>query len=189
MKTSLLGGVSIVCIGTLACSAWKPEGPFQVAVSAQTPMATTTNVGFSTPTGEVIIIDQDGKRATFATKSGVVFKQIDLDHPEHFETHKTFTSQIHTSTDSLEVEAEWIGERVFWSARTNRLNTHGANNLVLASSFGTPLVPVCARCDWIPVFDAQTSKTVYYRAQGATPAIPIDVWTKTAELSFLASVK
>ena len=173
------------------CSLGRPEAavPSQVVVAppALEKMYQTTNLGFATPTGEVVIVDEGGKRATFATKSGVVFKQVNLDKPEKFETHKALKRQIHNTKDALEVEAEWIGERVYWRIETSGLQTHAASALKLASEFGTPLVVLCDRCDWYPIFDSETGKTVRYAVEGVAQGVPIDVWTKTESLSFRAA--
>lgn len=165
--------------------------PSQVVVAAPAPDTTkqhvTTNFAFSTPTGEVVIIDRAGSRATFATKSGVVFKQVDLDTPETFETHRAFEAGIHQFKDTISVEAEWIGERVYWRAETSGLKTHAADELRLVSKYGSPLVQLCGRCNWVGVFDASEGKTVRYSVEGVATGIPIDVWTKTVDLVFRAS--
>ena len=148
-----------------------------------------TNLAIATPTGEIVIVDREGKRATFATKSGVVFKQLDLDKPESFQTYKRFKSTIHNTGDSLSVDAEWIGEKVYWRVDTSALRTRDANNLRLTSAHNTPLVPLCERCPWVGVFDSDTGKTTHYAVEGVTAGISIDMWTKAQGLSYEANPK
>jgi hypothetical protein len=150
---------------------------------------TITNLAIATPTGEIVIIDQEGKRATFATKSGVVFKQLDLEKPESFQTYKRFESTIHNTGDSLTVDAEWIGEKVYWRVDTSGLRTRDASNLRLTSAHDTPLVSLCDRCDWIGVFDSDTGKTGRYSVEGVTAGISIDMWTKAQGLAYQANPK
>lgn len=174
----------IGCIAFSACNNSEHQGKRLADSNAN---YYSTNLMASGPNGEVYIIDQNGTRLTFATRSGVIYKQVNLNAPDSFETYKSFERKIHNTTDSLFVDAEWIGEKVYWTIFTNGINTRSASSIKLNSQYGTPLIPLCEKCNWVPVFDEESGKTTRYSIEGITPNVPIDVWNATVGISFRAT--
>jgi hypothetical protein len=144
------------------------------------PLLTTTGAG------DVVIYEPESKIAYFITKSGVLFKTVSILKPDNFRTYKEISGQIHNSTDSLSVTAEWIGEKVFWTISTNKLNTRMASNIGLTTIFGTEIIRLCTICDWGPVFDNNTGKTSNYSVSGTVENVSIDEWNSSYGMTYRA---
>lgn len=144
----------------------------------------------TTGKGDIVIYKPETDQAVFITKSGVVFKTVSIANPAQFETHKHFEVQIHNTIDSIFVDAEWIGDKVYWNANTNGLNTRNANSLALSTFYGSHVVPLCGlECNWVPIFDPITGKTTNYSASGIVNDISIDAWLKAMDFSYRALSK
>jgi hypothetical protein len=172
--------LAAICLVFIVCDSMqqKPVAPAKQAI-----MTTTGN-------GDIVIYEPEKDQAVFITKSGVVFKTVSISKPTIFETYKHFERQIHNTQDSVFVDAEWIGDKVYWSARTNGLRTRNTNNLKLMTYYENPVVFLCGNnCNWVPVFDAFSGKTTHYQAVGVVPDISIDAWSRAQSLSFSAVPK
>ncbi|HJW28262.1 MAG TPA: hypothetical protein VJ508_03325, partial [Saprospiraceae bacterium] len=136
--------------------------------------------------GDIVIYDPNAKEAYFITKNGVLFKKIELTNPDSFATYKYLVEQIHNTSDSLFIDAEWIGDNVYWTISTSGLNTRNASDIGLVSTNGLEVIRLCTKCTWTPVFDALAGKTSHYRVTGETKNVSIDEWNAVYDFTYVA---
>jgi len=148
---------------------------------------TSKNNVITSGRGDVVIYESETKTAYFITKSGVLFKSVSLLKPENFTTYKYLTAKIHNTNDSLFITAEWIGDKVFWDIRTNRLNTRDASHIGLTTVNEIEVIQLCTECSWNKVFDPETGKTTYYSVSGITNNISIDEWNAAIGVTYRAT--
>lgn len=141
----------------------------------------------TTGRGDVVIFDSETKIAHFITQSGVLFKSVSLHMPDSFSTFKRMKVRIHNTPDSLFLQAEWIGDKVFWDISTNKLNTRQSDHLGLSTIAGTEIIRLCTACIWTPVFNPKTGKTTHYSVNGMVQNISIDEWNAVQDLTYRAT--
>jgi hypothetical protein len=137
----------------------------------------------------VIIIDNDNHTVNFFTKNGLLINRVNLTTMQSQKTDLTlnFKNQIHDWSDSIFVRAELIGDKLYWSARTNRTNTRYANYLSLVSYGGMEIYLCHSVCNWSPVYDSDfLHKTTHYYTSGITNNITLEEFSNIKDLSFRA---
>jgi len=139
----------------------------------------------------VIIIDNSNNVVNFFTKNGLLINRIDLTTMQSQKMDLTlkFREQIHDWNDSIFINAELIGDKLYWYAQTSGTNTRNANNLYFRSSGGMEIRLCGNSCGWNGIYDSEKGKTTNYSTSGIVGNITLEEFKNIKDFGYQAISK